>query len=142
MLDGLRAFSAASDLLDSAVADHLDLNRTDLRCLDHLGRAGPVPAGRLAEAVGLTTGALTTAVDRLERAGYVERRRDPADRRRVLVALTPAAAPVSALFSGVAPALRRVAEPLSEQELRRLAAFVQAAAAVFADQAARLRARA
>jgi DNA-binding MarR family transcriptional regulator len=50
-----------------------------------------VPAGRLADATGLTTGAITTAVDRLERAGYARRVRDLADRRRVLVEVTPLA---------------------------------------------------
>ena len=62
-----------------------------MRCLDTLDREGPVSAGRLAEATGLTSGAITTALDRLERAGYARRVGDPADRRRVLVELTPEA---------------------------------------------------
>ena len=65
------------------------INRTDLRCLDILGQRGPLTAGQLAEAMHLSTGAITTLVDRLERAGYARRSRDTTDRRRVLVELAP-----------------------------------------------------
>jgi DNA-binding MarR family transcriptional regulator len=141
VFDGLRAFSAASDLLDAAVADHLGLNRTDLRCLDHLARTGPPPAGHLATAVGLTTGALTTAVDRLERAGYVQRQHDAADRRRVLVALTPAAERVIALFTEVIGPMQRLVQLYSEQDLQVLATFLHEATEVFTARAAAIRTR-
>jgi DNA-binding MarR family transcriptional regulator len=59
-----------------------------MRCLDVLEREGPVTAGYLAEVTGLTTGSITTVIDRLERHGFARRVRDPADRRRVLVELT------------------------------------------------------
>jgi DNA-binding MarR family transcriptional regulator len=90
LLDEVRRSQNATDRFDQAVADALGLNRTDLRCVDVVDREGPVPAGRLAEATGLTTAAITTVLDRLERAGYARRVRDPKDRRRVLVELTPA----------------------------------------------------
>ncbi len=68
------------------VAARLGINTTDLNCLNLLQMSGPLPAGQLAEQVGLTKGgAITAALDRLERAGYVERERDPADRRRTIV---------------------------------------------------------
>jgi DNA-binding MarR family transcriptional regulator len=77
------------DAYDEAVADVLGVNRTDFRCLDILDQEGdPVPAGRLAELMGLTTGATTAMIDRLEEAGYVARIRDPGDRRRVFVERT------------------------------------------------------
>src|SRR3979490_3402685 len=85
----VRRSQAATDRFDQAVADAIGLNRTDMRCLDVLSREGPVTAGRLAEATGLTSGAMTTALDRLERAGYARRTRDATDRRRVLVEATP-----------------------------------------------------
>lgn len=84
----MRRSQSATDRFDQAVADALGLNRTDMRCLDTIEREGSVPAGRLAEATGLTSAAITTALDRLERAGYARRVSDPADRRRVLVELT------------------------------------------------------
>lgn len=64
------------------------MNRTDVICLDILARLGTVPAGRLAEESRLTTGPVTAVLDRLERAGYVQRLADPSDRRRVLVETT------------------------------------------------------
>lgn len=87
----LREYLAAVDGFDEAVADRLGLSRTDLRCVDLLERRGTMTAGALAEAVGLSTGAVTFLLDRLEEAGMVRRTRDPSDRRRVLVELCAAA---------------------------------------------------
>jgi DNA-binding MarR family transcriptional regulator len=85
----VRAAQVAVDLMDDAACRALGVNRTDGRCLDVIDREGPVAAGRLAEASGLTTAAVTAVIDRLERAGYARRVGDPNDRRRVLVELTP-----------------------------------------------------
>ncbi|MEU3774130.1 MarR family transcriptional regulator [Streptomyces sp. NPDC032472] len=76
------------------VAQLLGLNVTDLTCLGHVLGAGdePLSAGDLAALTGLTTGAVTGVLNRLERAGYAQRRPDPADRRRVRVVADPAAA--------------------------------------------------
>jgi DNA-binding MarR family transcriptional regulator len=87
----VRMSQTATDRFDQAVADALGVNRTDMRIVDVLDREGAVTAGRLAEMTGLTSGAITTAIDRLERAGFAHRRPDPSDRRRVLVVLAPAA---------------------------------------------------
>jgi DNA-binding MarR family transcriptional regulator len=78
----------ATDLIDELAARRLGVNRTDLRCLSRLTARGPLTASELAAAAGLTGGAATTAIDRLERAGLARRVRDAADRRRVLVHLT------------------------------------------------------
>ena len=84
----LRINQNASDAMDAAIAEWLGVNRTDVICLDILARLGTVSAGRLAEESRLTTGAVTAVLDRLERAGYVQRLADPSDRRRVLVETT------------------------------------------------------
>jgi DNA-binding MarR family transcriptional regulator len=86
-----RVLRATNDIADQAVADYLGINRTDARCLDIIERLGGVTAGRLATESGLSTGAVTTVLDRLERAGLARRTSDPSDRRRVLVEMTPAA---------------------------------------------------
>jgi DNA-binding MarR family transcriptional regulator len=86
----VRANQAAVDAFDEAVAAHLGINRTDLRCLDVLlqdNGAGATP-GQLGGRLGLTTGSVTAMVDRLERLGYVTRSPDPADRRKVVVRAT------------------------------------------------------
>ena len=85
----IRASQNTAEAFDEQVASTLGVNRTDLRCLDILDRDGPLTAGQLAVAMHLSTGAVTTLVDRLERAGYARRVRDTADRRRVLVELEP-----------------------------------------------------
>jgi DNA-binding MarR family transcriptional regulator len=84
----VRGWQADQELFDSVVIDLAGLNRTDWRCLDILGTRGPMTAGQLAEAVRLTTGAITGVLDRLESAGLVRRVRDTADRRRINVAVT------------------------------------------------------
>jgi len=81
----VRQQQIAYDRFHDAVAAYLGLNRTDIRCLDILDLTGRQAAGELATGMGLSTGAITAMLDRLERAGYVRRVRDPADRRRVLV---------------------------------------------------------
>jgi DNA-binding MarR family transcriptional regulator len=85
----LSAHQVASDIFDDAIANFLGVNRTDARCLDLVGREGRITAGRLAESSGLTTGAVTIVIDRLSSAGYVRRVRDPDDRRKVYVEMTP-----------------------------------------------------
>jgi len=84
----LRALSTEIDRLDHAAAERYGLNRTDMRALDITGQAGPLAPTDLARLLGFTTGGVTTVLDRLERAGYVRRRPDPADRRRQVVEIT------------------------------------------------------
>jgi DNA-binding MarR family transcriptional regulator len=81
----LREYHRAMEKFDQRVADRLGLNRTDLRCLDLILTRGATSPSRLAAAAALTTGGVTTAIDRLERAGYVARSRGGADRRRVVI---------------------------------------------------------
>src|SRR5262249_10199284 len=97
-------------LLSQAVADRLGLYATDVEVLDLLGRAGPLAAGQLAEVTGLTSGAVTRLIDRLERAGYVRRAPNPPDRRSVLIVpvaerlahdITPLYAALEQALSGV-----------------------------------------
>ncbi len=75
---------------DEALAAFLGLNPTDLRCLELVIEDPGMTPSRLAELAGITTGAVTGVVDRLERAGYVTRQPDPADRRSVTIAPVPA----------------------------------------------------
>ena len=67
--EAMRASSALSVLLSQAIADRVGISPTDLEALDLVIRHGPLTAGRLAELTGLTTGAITGLVDRLERRG-------------------------------------------------------------------------
>ena len=75
---------------DSLAAERLGVNETDLHCLNIIENSGGLSAGELATASGLTAGAITGVLDRLETAGFARRVPDPADRRRVMVEVTPA----------------------------------------------------
>jgi DNA-binding MarR family transcriptional regulator len=86
-----RAYQSAVEKLDDAFFKLLGVNRTDGRCLDVIDQRPGLTAGELATAVGLSPGAVTTAIDRLEDRGLVTRTRDSADRRRVTLELTPEA---------------------------------------------------
>jgi DNA-binding MarR family transcriptional regulator len=112
-IEAIRGWQTDQDMFDEAVADHLRINRTDARCLDILDRAGQMTAGQLATAAHLTSGAVTAVLDRLERAGYVRRVADPADRRRVLVEVTPQLAKRSAPLYG----------PMVEEGVRWIATY-------------------
>jgi DNA-binding MarR family transcriptional regulator len=74
---------------DNLAAERLGLNRTDLHCVNIIENSGGLTAGELATEAGLTSGAVTGVIDRLERAGYARRVSDPGDRRRVKLEVTP-----------------------------------------------------
>ncbi len=77
--------------MDEAVAQRLGINLTDQRCLGLLLRHGAMGAGQLAAATELSPGAMTAALDRLERLGHIRRVRSSTDRRSVIVEITPTA---------------------------------------------------
>jgi len=89
LLEQFRISGSQDHAFDNVAAERLGINRTDLACLDVITRVGPVTAGEIAAEAGLTTGAVTAVVDRLERAGYAGRARDDEDRRRVMIEATP-----------------------------------------------------
>ena len=88
----LRDTSGLGALFSHALAERAGINSTDLECLDVIQLRGPITAGALAKATGLTTGAITGVIDRLERAGYAVRERGAEDRRKVMVRALPAVA--------------------------------------------------
>src|ERR1700759_5382362 len=90
IIEQVRRGSTRSVLLHTAIAERLGLNPSDHKCADLLmAESGVSTPGRLAELTGLSTGAITGVLDRLERAGFVGREADPSDRRRTLVRITP-----------------------------------------------------
>lgn len=84
----LRALSTAQDRLDQYAAHRFGINRTDLRALDLIGQAGAISPTALAVALGMSTGATSTVLDRLEAVGYARREPGPGHRRRTLVRQT------------------------------------------------------
>ena len=113
--------SAQAGLFNQALAGQLGIGATDLECLALLQELGTASAGQLADLLGLTTGAITGVVDRLEAGGFVARESDPGDRRRVIVRTQPGRA--ADVEHAYAPLVRAAGEALAdtaEPELRRL----------------------
>jgi DNA-binding MarR family transcriptional regulator len=122
----VQAFQDATDELDEAVAARLRLNRTDLRCLSVLSQSGAMSAGALAAAAGLTRGAMTTALDRLENAGCVDRVRDQQDRRTVRVEVTAAARKeIATLYGPLAAEGGKLLQGYSAPELSAIARYLE-----------------
>lgn len=142
LVDSLRAAQTATDMMDEAFCDFLGINRTDGRCLDVVDRRGHVTAGELAREVGLTTGAVTAMVDRLEAAGLLRRQSDPGDRRKVLIELTPEAAKLAAdIYGQMAHATAPYIDALTDHDLLTLIAFFDASRRVNLELAETVRNR-
>jgi DNA-binding MarR family transcriptional regulator len=108
---------------DQVTADRLGINRTDLNCLDVIERHGGVTAGELATEAGLTTGAVTAVLDRLESKGYVRRIRDSEDRRKVRIEATPEFTAEAAKVWG--PLITEWAEIMRRPTVEQLEAMIE-----------------
>ena len=135
-----RALHTAVDVFIDAAADRYGINRNDQRCLELLDRQGPMTAGELAGAAGLSAAAVTKVVDRLTRAGYVRRTRPAKDRRQVVITTTPTEQRLAREVFGplIGDGLRLLSE-LSEDELRTLLGVLRRAAALNTMHADRVR---
>lgn len=121
-----------------AMADQLGLHISDLTCLGALRDRGRAGVGELATELGLTTGAVSRMVNRLERGGFVRRTRDPEDGRRVIVEPV-SIEPVVGLFAGQAAHIAESAADLTEDQLRLLLGYLRERTAVSRGEADRLR---
>jgi DNA-binding MarR family transcriptional regulator len=143
-LETLLAFrecTSAVDAVNQVIAERMGTNRTDHRVLEILGRLGPMTAGEIADAAHLTTGAVTTVLDRLERVGYARRTRDADDRRRVLVAQTPECTTTARSYYG--PLMARsfeVLERYTPEQLEAIRDFLRDVTTLTADYAEELKA--
>jgi DNA-binding MarR family transcriptional regulator len=136
-----RELSAATVMFHQAVADRLGMNITDHKCADILSRTGPIPAGELARRTGLTSGAITGVIDRLERAGFVRRAADPDDRRRVIIEPLPRRMEqvIAPLFASMAQATAELCARYTTPELQVVRDFAARAHQMAYAQARQLR---
>ena len=128
-----REMSTETIMFHQAVADVLGLYVTDHKCLDLLYRFGAMPAGKLTELTGLTTGAVTGIIDRLEEAAYVRRTNDPKDRRRTIVEPIrnkKLERKIEVIFSPLHERMYKLLSSYSDSEL----AFLHDATTEFIDQ--------
>lgn len=137
-----RRMGSMATLLNHAVADAAGLHQTDHECIDLLDWAGPLTAGELAEHLGLTSGAVTGLIDRLEAGGWVERERDPSDRRRVYVRLSGRTSELAPLYEPLGEAVEAYRSSLTDDELATVVGFLELANRAVADTTAQARLRA
>jgi len=122
--EAMRRSSAQGVLFGQTVANVAGISGSDLECLDFLNLEGRVTAGRLAEVTGLTTGAITGVVDRLEKAGFVRRERDEADRRKVFIVTVPEnVARIGRYYVPMQAAMQKLWSTYTDVELQLLLRF-------------------
>ena len=115
------------DAFDNLAAQRLGVNETDLHCLNIVENAGGITAGKLAVLSGLTTGAVTGVIDRLEHRGFARRVSDPEDRRRVRIEVTRAFyARADKLWGPVRADWGAAMAKFSNEELELITAFLRA----------------
>ena len=120
----VRRSSAQGVIFGQTVANVAGISGSDLECLDFLILGGRVTAGRLAEVTGLTTGAITGVVDRLEKAGLVRRERDETDRRKVFISIVPEnVARIGKYYEHLQRTMQGVFDGYTDAELRLLLRF-------------------
>ena len=128
------------DAFDNLAAERLGVSETDLHCLNIIENAGGVTAGELAAQSGLTTGAVTGVIDRLEKKGFARRVSDPADRRRVKVEVTKAFySRAERIWGPVAAEWASSLERFSAEQLESFQQFLRTTNAITRSHLARLR---
>jgi DNA-binding MarR family transcriptional regulator len=115
----MRKSSAQGTMFAQAVAEQAGISSSDMDCMDFLNMEGRMTAGRLAELTGLTTGAITGVIDRMEKAGFVRRERDDSDRRKVFIALVPdRLGEIGGFYELLQRAMQKQCDAYTDAELR------------------------
>lgn len=131
--------STAVVLFHEAIARRLGLSAVDHKALGLITRAGSLTAGELAQQTGLSPGAVTGLIDRLEDVGYVQRQRDPADRRRVAITPVPGRRPdLSEIFADLTEAMNAVIDKYDDRQALAIHDYVVNTIAVLKEQTRRL----
>jgi DNA-binding MarR family transcriptional regulator len=138
-----RELGAHSTIFNAVIAERLELSLSDLRAWDLLLLHGPLSHGNLAKMIGLSGGAVTALVDRLERAGAVRRQVDPSDRRRMIVTVVSSLREGSQkeVFEALGARIDAVLDQFSDKELAASCRLMREVGQIMQQLAARLRLR-
>lgn len=143
-----RAFMAIRDygvnlkLFQNAVDESSGLNSTDTECLRLLFHKGIATPTEIAKHTGLTSGATTAMLDRLEEAGLIERKPNPNDRRGILITPAKSAADkVASWFQPARNALDELISSCSENELKNIANVFEKFTELWAEERAKIQKR-
>jgi DNA-binding MarR family transcriptional regulator len=135
----LRQFHGLGESFFRAAAARIGMTVTDMQVIDILESAGPTTAGQLADLTGLTTGAITGMLNRLEEAGHVRRERDPSDGRRVIVRLARDKNEIDPLFASIGKAWDEMASRYDDEQIAFLLEFLTRLNRISKEEIVRLR---
>ena len=135
-----RRHSTAMVLFHHAVAERLGLGPTDHKCLDLLRERGAMAGSDLCAITGLTSGAITGVVARLERAGYLRREADPHDGRKQVLHLALERSPVQDVIDPLRKDVAGLLENFDSHQLTAIAEFLARTTDLIYRHAALLRA--
>ena len=139
---GAREYGISTVLFRHAVGETLGVNVTDMECLALIFFKGLATPSELARYTGLTSGATTAMLDRLEKARLIERRPNPQDRRGTLIVLTnERTEEVGAMFASGREAIDKLTSSYSESELETIADYFRRLVIVWEDEREKLRQR-
>jgi len=130
-MQGMRKIMRLSTGWVNVVAESLGVNSTDLIAGSYLSEIGPMTAGELAKALGITTGAMTVAIDRLERIGFATRGNDTHDRRKVIIKPTKLPAKLLAIRESATKDIRMIFSHYTDAEISRTTEATRDIIAVF-----------
>jgi DNA-binding MarR family transcriptional regulator len=133
-LAAMRKLGTEVDGLDQRAASHFGISRTDLHVIDRLRNEGPQTPSQLARSVGLTSGGLSIALERLERVGYIRRSQHPDDRRSVIVEATEAVVPLeNEVFAPLIERMTALLETYSDKKLATIRRYLEQAADIISQ---------
>ena len=139
VIRGAREFSIGTVLFHRVVGQILGVNVTDMKCLDMMALQGSATPSQLAAHTGLSSGATTAMVDRLERAGLIERQPHPRDRRGTILVLTKEAMRrLPLLFASLGNAMETLVSSYSRRDLAVLNDFFTRADRLWRQERAKL----
>ena len=140
LIDMMRSLSDEMVFYHQAAAEKFGLNATDTKTASFLRKMGPVSAGVIAEKLGLTAGAVTNIIDRLEKAGLVTRTSDPEDRRKILVELIPnKIREASNVYQSMSDTFLAMSQKYSDKDLGLLLEYLENAKDILHEETLKLR---
>lgn len=140
VLNAVREYGVQLALFRSAMDEWAGLNATDMDCLRLLFLEGVSTPSKLARHTGLTSGAATAMLDRLEKAGLIERRPNPSDRRGTLVVPSPSSSQkMASWFESARKAQAELVAQYSPKELELIADVFEKFARLWAQEREKIR---
>ncbi|OGO77545.1 MAG: hypothetical protein A2Y23_07715 [Clostridiales bacterium GWB2_37_7] len=126
-------------MFHNAIASKLGITVTEFECLESVYRNEVTTAGDLARKTGLTTGAITNVIDRLEKSGLVKRERDPKDRRKVIIEpITGREAEVNKYFDSMTQSMLELYLKYDEKEFEIIYGFIASVINILKEETKKL----